>query len=34
MYIDLAAKSSVESREISKGIILDYDDLTEVMLCS
>ena len=25
LYIDLSEKSSVESREISEGIILDYD---------
>ena len=26
MYIDLAKRESVESREISPGIVLDYDD--------
>ena len=26
LYIDLSEKSSVESREISEGIVLDYDD--------
>jgi uncharacterized protein YuzE len=26
LYIDLSEKSSVESREISEGIGLDYDD--------
>ena len=25
LYIDLSEKSSVESREISEGVILDYD---------
>jgi uncharacterized protein YuzE len=25
LYIDLSAKPSVESREISEGIVLDYD---------
>lgn len=25
LYIDLSSKSSVESREISPGIVLDYD---------
>jgi uncharacterized protein YuzE len=25
LYIDLSEKSSVESREISEGILLDYD---------
>jgi uncharacterized protein YuzE len=25
LYIDLSEKSSVESREISEGIVLDYD---------
>ena len=25
LYIDLSAKPSVESREISEGVILDYD---------
>ena len=25
LYIDLSSKSSVESREISEGIVLDYD---------
>jgi uncharacterized protein YuzE len=25
LYIDLSSKTSVESREISEGIILDYD---------
>ena len=26
LYIDLSEKLSVESREISEGIVLDYDD--------
>ena len=26
LYIDLSEKSSVESREISEGIVLDYDE--------
>ena len=26
LYIDLAGHASVESREISEGIVLDYDD--------
>lgn len=26
LYIDLSEKTSVESREISVGIVLDYDD--------
>ena len=26
LYIDLSSKSSVESKEISPGIVLDYDD--------
>ncbi len=25
LYIDLSAKPSVESREISEGVVLDYD---------
>jgi len=25
MYIDLSARDSVESREVSEGILLDYD---------
>jgi uncharacterized protein YuzE len=25
LYIDLAGKTSVESREVSEGVILDYD---------
>ena len=25
LYIDLSSKTSVESREISEGVILDYD---------
>ncbi len=26
LYIDLSAKSSAESREVSEGVVLDYDD--------
>ncbi len=26
LYIDLATKSSVESREVSEGVVLDYDE--------
>jgi len=26
LYIDLPEKTSVESREISEGVVLDYDD--------
>jgi uncharacterized protein YuzE len=26
MYIDLRAKSSAESKEVSPGVVLDYDD--------
>ena len=26
MYIDLSAKESSESREVSPGVVLDYDD--------
>lgn len=26
LYIDLSERSSVESREISEGVVLDYDD--------
>jgi uncharacterized protein YuzE len=26
LYIDLAERQSVESREISEGVVLDYDD--------
>jgi len=26
LYIDLSERSSVESREISDGVVLDYDD--------
>jgi uncharacterized protein YuzE len=26
LYIDLAVKSSVESREVSEGVVLDYDE--------
>jgi len=26
LYIDLSEKSSVESREISEGVVLDYDE--------
>ena len=27
LYIDLSSKPSAESREVSEGIVLDYDDL-------
>lgn len=30
LYIDLSSKSSVETREISSGINLDYDDKGEL----
>jgi len=26
LYIDLSAKASVESREVSQGVVLDYDE--------
>ena len=26
LYIDLSEKPSVESREVSEGVVLDYDD--------
>lgn len=26
LYIDLANKASAESREVSEGVVLDYDD--------
>ncbi|MBI2909197.1 MAG: DUF2283 domain-containing protein [Chloroflexi bacterium] len=26
LYIDLSGKSSVDSREISEGVVLDYDE--------
>ena len=26
LYIDLSAKTSFDSREISEGVVLDYDD--------
>ncbi|KAA0230532.1 DUF2283 domain-containing protein [bacterium] len=26
LYIDLSSKTSVESREISEGVVLDYDE--------
>ena len=26
LYIDLSSRSSVESREISEGVVLDYDE--------
>ena len=26
LYIDLAQRPSVESREVSEGVVLDYDD--------
>ncbi len=27
LYIDLSHKTSVESREVSEGVVLDYDEL-------
>ena len=27
LYIDLSEKTSVESKEISEGVVLDYDDI-------
>lgn len=27
LYIDLSEKTSVESKEISEGVVLDYDDV-------
>jgi uncharacterized protein YuzE len=26
LYIDLSSKASVESREVSEGVVLDYDE--------
>jgi uncharacterized protein YuzE len=26
LYIDLSARTSVESREVSEGVVLDYDE--------
>jgi len=26
LYIDLSSKSSVDSQEVSEGVVLDYDD--------
>ncbi|MCE7939954.1 hypothetical protein DCC79_09005 [bacterium] len=31
LYIDLSHRTSVESREISEGIVLDYDDAGRVV---
>jgi len=31
LYIDLSHRTSVESREISEGIVLDYDDSGHVV---
>ena len=31
MYIDLKANSSVESKEVSPGVVLDYDDAGNLM---
>ncbi|WP_089726205.1 DUF2283 domain-containing protein [Candidatus Thiosymbion oneisti] len=31
LYIDLSGHTSVESREISEGIVLDYDELEYVV---
>lgn len=31
MYIDLSSKSSVESVEISEGIVVDYDEMHNVV---
>jgi uncharacterized protein YuzE len=31
LYIDLSGKSSVDSREISEGIVLDYDDAGNIV---
>jgi hypothetical protein len=32
LYIDLSAKKSSESREVSPGIVLDYDDENKLKL--
>lgn len=31
LYIDLSGKSSVDSREISEGIVLDYDEFGSIV---
>ena len=31
LYIDLSSKTSIESREISEGVILDYDEKGNVV---
>ena len=31
LYIDLSHRPSVESREISEGVVLDYDELGHVV---
>ena len=31
LYIDLSHRTSVESREISEGVVLDYDELGHVV---
>jgi uncharacterized protein YuzE len=31
LYIDLSHRPSVESREISEGVVLDYDELGQVV---
>ena len=31
LYIDLSENSSVESREISEGVVLDYDEAGDVV---
>lgn len=31
LYIDLSHRTSVESREISEGVVLDYDDSGNVI---
>ena len=31
MYIDLSARESSESREVSPGVVLDYDDENNIV---
>lgn len=31
LYIDLSGKSSVDSREISEGVVLDYDETGNIV---
>jgi uncharacterized protein YuzE len=31
LYIDLSHRQSVENREISEGVVLDYDELGQVV---